>query len=157
MPILPGTDGVQKMSKSLGNYVALEEPAQDMYGKVMSLPDSLIMPYYEYLTDVPDGELAEMRRAMASDGANPMDFKKGLARHITATFHDAAAAAAAQSHFEQVVQRRDFARGSARIQPGGRRRNGGCGYARQRQPAAGVRRAGGQQRRGAAAGGARGR
>ena len=108
MPILPGTDGVQKMSKSLGNYVALEEPAQDMYGKVMSLPDSLIMPYYEYLTDVSDGELAEMRRAMASDGANPMDFKKGLARRITATFHDAAAAAAAQTHFEQVVQRRDL-------------------------------------------------
>ena len=108
MPILPGTDGVQKMSKSLGNYVALEEAPQDMYGKVMSLPDSLIMPYYEYLTDVPDGELAEMRQAMASDAANPMDFKKGLARRITATFHDAAAAAAAQSHFEQVEQRRDL-------------------------------------------------
>ena len=108
MPILPGTDGVQKMSKSLGNYVALEESPQDMYGKLMSLPDSLIAPYYEYLTDVPDADIAEMQRAMADASANPMDFKKGLAHRITATFHDADAAGAAQAHFEQVVQRRDL-------------------------------------------------
>ena len=108
MPILPGTDGVQKMSKSLGNYVALEEPPPEMYGKLMSLPDSLIAPYYEYLTDVPDADLAEMKRAMADESANPMDFKKGLAHRITAMFHDADAANAAQAHFEQVVQRRDL-------------------------------------------------
>ena len=108
MPILPGTDGVQKMSKSLGNYVALEEPPPEMYGKLMSLPDRLIAPYYEYLTDVPDADIAEMTQAMASQRANPMDFKKELARRITATFHDAAAANAAQTHFEQVVQRRDL-------------------------------------------------
>ena len=108
MPILVGTDGVQKMSKSLGNYVALEEPPAEMYGKLMSLPDSLITSYYEYLTDVPDADIAEMSQAMASESANPMDFKKGLARRITATFHDADAANAAESHFEQVVQRRDL-------------------------------------------------
>ena len=108
MPILPGTDGVQKMSKSLGNYVALEEPPPEMYGKLMSLPDRLIAPYYEYLTDVPDADIAEMTQAMASQTANPMDFKKELARRITATFHDADAANAAQTHFEQVVQRRDL-------------------------------------------------
>ena len=108
MPILVGTDGVQKMSKSLGNYVALEEPPAEMYGKLMSLPDSLITSYYEYLTDVPDADIAEMSQAMASESANPMDFKKGLARRITATFHDAEAASAAESRFEQVVQRRDL-------------------------------------------------
>ena len=108
MPILVGTDGVQKMSKSLGNYVALEEPPQEMYGKLMSLPDNLITSYYEYLTDVPDDAIAEMQQAMASETANPMDFKKGLARYITGVFHDAAAANAAESHFEQVVQRRDL-------------------------------------------------
>ena len=108
MPILVGTDGVQKMSKSLGNYVALEEPPAEMYGKLMSLPDNLITSYYEYLTDVPDADIAEMRQAMASESANPMDFKKGLARYITAVFHDADAASAAESHFEQVVQRRDL-------------------------------------------------
>ena len=108
MPILVGTDGVQKMSKSLGNYVALEEPPQEMYGKLMSLPDNLITSYYEYLTDVPDADIADMRESMASEAANPMDFKKGLARYITAVFHDADAASAAESHFEQVVQRRDL-------------------------------------------------
>ena len=108
MPILPGTDGVQKMSKSLGNYVALEELPPEMYGKLMSLPDHLIAPYYEYLTDVPDADIAEMTQAMSTQTANPMDFKKELARRITATFYDAAAANAAQTHFEQVVQRRDL-------------------------------------------------
>ena len=107
MPILVGTDGVQKMSKSLGNYVALEEPPQEMYGKLMSLPDSLISSYYEYLTDVPDADIAEMQRAMAAETANPMDFKKGLARYITSVFHDDQAANSAESQFEQVVQRRD--------------------------------------------------
>jgi tyrosyl-tRNA synthetase len=96
------------MSKSLGNYVALEEPAQEMYGKLMSLPDGLITSYYEYLTDVSDADISEMRRAMESESANPMDFKKGLARSITATFHDDNAASVAESHFEQVVQRRDL-------------------------------------------------
>ncbi len=108
MPILVGTDGVQKMSKSLDNYIALEESPQEMYGKVMSLPDSLILQYYEYLTDVPNADLAAMGQAMASDSANPMDFKKGLARSITATFHDTAAASGAEAQFEQVVQRRDL-------------------------------------------------
>ncbi len=108
MPILVGTDGVQKMSKSLGNYVALEEPPEEMYGKLMSLPDELITSYYEYLTDVPDADIAEMTHAMESETANPMDFKKGLAHRITTTFHDSDAADAAQSHFEQVVQRRDL-------------------------------------------------
>ena len=108
MPILVGTDGVQKMSKSLGNYVALEEPPEEMYGKLMSLPDNLITSYYEYLTDVPDADIAEMQQAMASESANPMDFKKGLARYITAVFHDNDAAQTAESHFEQVVQRRDL-------------------------------------------------
>ena len=108
MPILVGTDGVQKMSKSLGNYVALEEPPQEMYGKLMSLPDELITSYYEYLTDVPDADIADMAHAMDSETANPMDFKKGLAHSITATFHDAHAADLAQSQFEQVVQRRDL-------------------------------------------------
>ena len=108
MPILVGTDGVQKMSKSLGNYVALEEPPQEMYGKLMSLPDSLISSYYEYLTDVPDADIAEMQRAMAAETANPMDFKKGLARYITSVFHDDQAANSAESQFEQVVQRRDL-------------------------------------------------
>ena len=108
MPILVGTDGVQKMSKSLGNYVALEEPPGDMYGKIMSLPDNLLLQYYEYLTDVPDADISAMSQAMDNEDANPMEFKKGLARYITATFHDTDAANGAEAQFEQVVQRRDL-------------------------------------------------
>ena len=108
MPILVGTDGVQKMSKSLGNYVALEEPPGDMYGKIMSLPDELLLQYFQYLTDVPDDEISAMGDSIANEESNPMDFKKQLARIITETFHDAPAARAAEVQFEQVVQRRDL-------------------------------------------------
>jgi tyrosyl-tRNA synthetase len=104
MPMLVGTDGVQKMSKSLGNYVALEEPPDDMYGKIMSLPDELIGPYFEYLTDVPSEELAEMDQNRGE--TNPIELKKRLALEITSQFHERAAANAAQAQFENVVQRR---------------------------------------------------
>ena len=108
MPILVGTDGAQKMSKSLGNYVGVEEPPGDMYGKIMSLPDELIKPYFEYLTDIPDDDLTALARDLENDAVNPMDFKKRLAREITAQFHDQASADGAQAHFERVVQGRDL-------------------------------------------------
>ena len=106
MPILPGTDGAQKMSKSLDNYVGVEEPPAEMYGKLMSLPDALIISYFDYLTDVPEEELAEMGGDMAGERVNPMNLKKRLAGEITAFFYDVAAATAAQERFERVVQRR---------------------------------------------------
>ena len=106
MPILVGTDGVQKMSKSLGNYVALEEPPPEMYGKIMSLPDELIASYYEYLTDVSDDDIAEMQKAMESRSANPIDFKEELADNITEYFHGRSAAIAARDNFRQVVRGR---------------------------------------------------
>jgi tyrosyl-tRNA synthetase len=109
MPILVGTDGVQKMSKSLGNYVGVEEEPNDMYGKLMSLPDQLIVPYFEYLTDTPEAELADMAHSLAVNTAfNPMELKKRLAREITAAFHGRPGALNAQENFERVVQRRDL-------------------------------------------------
>jgi tyrosyl-tRNA synthetase len=108
MPILVGTDGVQKMSKSLDNYVGVEEPPNDMYGKLMSLPDELIVPYFEYLTDAPQEELTSFSSDLAAGSINPMDMKKRLAREITIQFHESAAADAAQENFERVVQRRDL-------------------------------------------------
>ena len=105
MPLLVGKDGIQKMSKSLDNYIGVDEPANEMYGKVMSIPDSLMMDYFELVTDVPDGELAEMRREMDAQSVNPMEFKKRLAREIVAQFHDGAAARQAEEHFEQTYQR----------------------------------------------------
>ncbi len=107
MPMLVGTDGVQKMSKSLGNYIAVEDPPNDMYGKVMSIQDSHVMEYFEYLTDVSDEELAEMDRDLKEDSVNPMELKKRLARDITEQFHDPREARKAEEYFERVVQCRE--------------------------------------------------
>ena len=106
MPILVGTDGVQKMSKSLDNYVGVEETPNDMYGKLMSLPDELIVPYFEYLTDAPSEELATFSSDLVAGSVNPMEMKKRLAWEITDQFHERSAADAAQANFERVVQRR---------------------------------------------------
>lgn len=101
-PIINGTDG-RKMSKSFGNYVALTDAPNDMYGKLMRVSDDMIIEYFTVLTDVEMGEIESMRKAMES-GQNPMDFKKKLALTITEMYHDTNAAEAAQEHFQQVVQ-----------------------------------------------------
>ena len=108
MPILPGTDGVQKMSKSLDNYIAVDEAPNDMYGKVMSIADNMIVRYYELLTDLPSAALADLERDLDQDTVNPMEHKKRLAWDITSQFHDAPSADAAQAHFERVVQGRNL-------------------------------------------------
>ena len=108
MPILVGTDGAQKMSKSLDNYVGVEEPPDDMFGKIMSLPDELIVSYFDYLTDAPEAELEEMTRSIATETVNPMDLKKRLAGEITEVFHDKSSAVAARERFERVVQQRSL-------------------------------------------------
>lgn len=105
VPLIAGTDGVEKMSKSLGNYIGIDEPPAEIYGKTMSLPDNMIVPYCEYLTDIPDAELDEMRQALDAGSVNPMELKKRLARELTAQFHDAAAAREAERAFERTVQR----------------------------------------------------
>ena len=107
VPILVGTDGEQKMSKSLDNYIGVDESPNDMYGKVMSVSDSLMMDYYYLVTDVSDAELDEMRRALESQSVNPMDLKKRLAREIVTQFHDGQAATQAESHFVNTYQRGD--------------------------------------------------
>jgi len=103
-PILIGTDNKTKMSKSLGNYIGVAEPPEQMYGKVMSVDDALILDYFELVTDVPDTDIQEMRRAMAADAVNPMELKKRLAHEITGQFHGAEAARQADAHFTRVHQ-----------------------------------------------------
>ena len=98
MPLLEGTDGAQKMSKSLGNYIGIDEPAPEMFGKIMSISDALMWRYFELLSFRPLAEIAGFRRAIA-EGANPRDIKFRLAREIVARFHDAAAANAAEADF----------------------------------------------------------
>ncbi len=108
MPILAGTDGKQKMSKSLDNYIAVDEPPNDMYGKVMSLPDEVIMDYFELITDVDEDELEIFRKQLADKSFNPMELKKRLAFEIVLQFHDDKAACDADMHFSKVVQNKEL-------------------------------------------------
>lgn len=101
-PLINGTDG-RKMSKSYGNFIALTENPIDMYGKLMSVADNLIIEYFEVLTDVADTEITEMKLAI-DGGQNPMDFKKKLAFTITTMYHSEEAAKQAADHFEKTVQ-----------------------------------------------------
>jgi len=105
-PLLIGTDGSQKMSKSLGNYIGVAEPSNEIYGKVMSIPDSLIMQYFELVTDVPDKELEEFRQELKAETTNPMTLKKRLAREIVTHLYDQKAANEAEKHFVRVFQKR---------------------------------------------------
>lgn len=104
LPMLLGTDGKNKMSKSLGNHVGLDDSPDDMYGKVMSIPDDVMMDYFTLVTDVPEEELAEMRGQLAERSVNPMELKKRLAGEIVAQYHGANAADAAEERFSRVFQ-----------------------------------------------------
>jgi tyrosyl-tRNA synthetase len=108
VPLLVGTDGSHKMSKSLGNYIGVAEPPEQIYGKVMSVPDDLVLNYFELLTDVPDDELGEFREGLKRQKVNPMMLKKRLAREIIAQLYDQKAAAEAEAHFERTVQNKEM-------------------------------------------------
>src|SRR5712691_7384736 len=103
--LIVGLDGAQKMGKSLSNYIALTAPANDMYGKLMSLPDHVMMSYFEALTDVPQAELDEFSRRMADGSLNPVVVKRRMAREIVTEFHNAAAAEEAETAFIEQVSK----------------------------------------------------
>ncbi|MGH2594274.1 MAG: tyrosine--tRNA ligase [Anaerolineae bacterium] len=106
--LLPGTDGVVKMSKSLGNHIEILAAPEDMYGKVMSLPDSAMPVYFRLVTRFTPPQIAEIERGLADGSLHPRDVKMQLAREIVAIFHDATAAARAEEHFVTVFQRKDL-------------------------------------------------
>ena len=108
VPILTGTDGSQKMSKSLGNYIGVAEPPNEIYGKVMSIPDSLIIQYFELVTDVPDEELEEFRQGLRNETVNPMTLKKRLAREIVSQLYNQRAASEAEEYFVRVFQKKEL-------------------------------------------------
>lgn len=107
MPILPGTDGKMKMSKSLNNYIGITEPPNDMFGKIMSIPDNLIIPYFEWLTDVPTKEIKEIQKALESNSANPMELKKQVSSIIVKDFHDEKSSIESRTFFEETVQKKN--------------------------------------------------
>jgi tyrosyl-tRNA synthetase len=106
VPILVGTDGKEKMSKSLGNYIALNDSAVDMFGKTMSIRDESLVDYFELATDLSFAEIAEIKRDLAS-GVNPRDLKLRLAEAITALYHGPDAVLAAREHFLRVFSERE--------------------------------------------------
>ena len=106
VPILEGLDGVQKMSKSLGNAIGIQEPAAEMYGKLMSISDELMWRYWTLLTDLRTAEIEGMGSAVAAGTLHPMQAKKDLARTITADFHGAAAAEHAAEGWTKQFQER---------------------------------------------------
>ncbi len=108
MPILEGIDGVEKMSKSLGNYIGIDEKPEDIYGKVMSIPDPLIIKYFELATDKHPDEIAAIKADMDSGTVNPRDVKMRLAREITALYHGEDSAGSAEEYFKNVFQRREI-------------------------------------------------
>ena len=102
MPILEGTDGVQKMSKSLGNYIGVDEDANEMFGKTMSIPDELITRYFELVTQMPMDEIKAMHEAMTEGRLNPRDAKIKLAHEIISMYHNSEAAEKAEERFKLV-------------------------------------------------------
>ena len=102
LPILVGVDGVNRMSKSMGNYIGIDEPPREIFGKVMSISDNLIYSYWELLTDVDAARLAEIKAKLDSKEYNPMDIKKDLAATLVGMYHTREAGLEAREEFERV-------------------------------------------------------
>jgi tyrosyl-tRNA synthetase len=107
MPLLEGTDGVQKMSKSLGNYIGINEPPAEIFGKVMSISDELMWRYYELLTDLTSEQIAALKNEAEKGERNPRDIKAELAKRIIADFYTPADAQTAEDEFNRVFKRRE--------------------------------------------------
>jgi tyrosyl-tRNA synthetase len=107
LPLLEGTDGVQKMSKSYGNYIGLTDQADDMFGKVMSVPDVLMIKYYRLCTALPVTEIDDLEVGLASGALHPNALKRRLAREIVGLYHSSTDAVAAESAFDRVFKQHD--------------------------------------------------
>ena len=115
VPLLVGTDGHLKMSKSLNNHIGIAEPPREIYGKVMSIPDSIIVDYFELVTDVPEQEIAEFKEQLEARSIHPMDLKKRLAHEIVKQFHGEQAALKEQEYFKERFQKRGLHKVEARV------------------------------------------
>lgn len=108
MPLLVGLDGTEKMSKSLGNYIGINESPNEMFGKTMSISDNLIYTYFELATDVPNEELDKIKRQLEDPSLNPRDLKRRLAFEIVKIYHGETAAKEAEDEFERIFSRRNL-------------------------------------------------
>lgn len=107
LPLLEGTDGVEKMSKSYDNYIGITDSAEQMFGKTLSIPDELIVRWFDLATDISQTELGEIKAKLADDSANPRDLKRQLAREIIKVYYDENQAEQAQTAFDQIFIKKD--------------------------------------------------
>ena len=108
MPLLEGIDGNEKMSKSLGNYIGIYESANDMYTKVMQIPDNLIIKYFELATDIHPDEIDKIKESLKKDKVNPRDIKMRLAKEIVTLYHDKEEALSAEEYFKRLFQKNEI-------------------------------------------------
>ncbi|RQW03681.1 MAG: tyrosine--tRNA ligase [Calditrichaeota bacterium] len=108
LPVLEGIDGVQRMSKSLGNYIGIDETPEEMYGKTMSIPDNLIYSYFELVTDIELLELKEIKTKLEDPESNPMSLKRYLGRTLVRMYHNEEAARKAEAHFDLVHKKKEI-------------------------------------------------
>ena len=108
LPVLEGLDGKQRMSKSIGNYIGIDEPPKEIYGKAMSIPDDLIYRYFELVTDVDQAELNEIHKQLQDPSINPRDVKKYLSRTLVRMYYDHDAARQAEKEFENIFVKKDL-------------------------------------------------
>ena len=108
MPLLEGLDGVNKMSKSLGNYIGITDTPDDIYGKILSVSDELMFRYYDLLSDLSSGDIAALKGDMQSGRIHPKEVKKRLARELTARFYDEDASLKAEENFERIFKKHDL-------------------------------------------------
>ncbi len=108
MPLLAGTDGVEKMSKSYNNYIGISEAPKEIYGKTLSIPDNLIYTYFELATDIPNKELKEIKAKLEDPKTNPRDVKRQLARALVATYYDETSAKEAEEEFDKIFIKKEI-------------------------------------------------
>jgi tyrosyl-tRNA synthetase len=101
-PLLVGTDGVEKMSKSYDNYIGISEPAREIYGKTLRIPDNLIYTYFELASDVSNKDLAEIKQQLQDSSLNPRDLKRKLARRLVTMYHSSEEAQSAEAEFDRI-------------------------------------------------------
>jgi tyrosyl-tRNA synthetase len=108
LPVLEGLDGKQRMSKSIGNYIGIDESPKEIYGKTMSIPDSLIYRYYELITDVDAAELSKIKADLDSGEVNPRDIKRNLGKTIVRMYHGNEEAESAEKEFVNIFAKKDL-------------------------------------------------
>jgi tyrosyl-tRNA synthetase len=107
MPLLVGTDGIEKMSKSYNNYIGISESPKEIYGKTLSIPDDLIYTYFELASEVSSSELKEIKQELGDSKINPRDIKRRLARNLVSLYHNEETAKQAEAEFDKIFIRKD--------------------------------------------------